>query len=48
MIATVNSEPYPYGTDGLSEAERRAGDCSDYREKERRREADRRMETLDP
>ena len=48
MIAKVNGEPYPYGTNVLSEAERRAWDWSDYRGKERRREAERRVESLDP
>ena len=47
-IAKRKGEPDPFGTDGLSEAERRAWDWADYREKERRREADRRVEALDP
>jgi hypothetical protein len=38
MIAKVNGEPDPYGSDGLSEVERRAWDWADYREKQRRHE----------
>jgi hypothetical protein len=48
MIAKVNGEPYLYSTNDLSEAERRAWDWTDSREKERRREADQRVEALDP
>jgi hypothetical protein len=47
-IAKLKGEPDPFGTDGMSEAERRAWNWADYREKERRREADRRVEALDP
>jgi hypothetical protein len=47
MIAKINGEPDPYGTDGMSEAERRAWDWADYREKEGRREADRQLKALD-
>jgi hypothetical protein len=46
-IAKLKGELDPFGTDGMSEGERRAWDWADYREKERRREADRRVEGLD-
>jgi hypothetical protein len=36
MTAELNGEPDPNGTDGLSEAERRAWDWSDYHERESR------------
>jgi hypothetical protein len=38
MIAKINGEPDPYGTDGLSEVERRAYDWADYRKKQGRGE----------
>jgi hypothetical protein len=47
-IAKRKGEPDPYGTDGMRKAERRAWDWADYREKKRQREADRRVEALDP
>lgn len=34
MLAELSGEPDPYGTDGLSDAERRAWDWADYHEKE--------------
>jgi hypothetical protein len=40
LIAEARDEPDPYGTGGLSEAERRAWDWKDYHEKERRRHED--------
>jgi hypothetical protein len=40
LIAEARDEPDPYGTGGLSEAERRARDWADYHEQERRRLAD--------
>jgi hypothetical protein len=38
LIAKAEGRPDPYGTDGLSEAERRACDWADYRKKQRQRE----------
>jgi hypothetical protein len=37
LIAKAEGRPDPYGTDGLSEAERRAWDWADYRGQERER-----------
>jgi hypothetical protein len=37
-IAKLSGEPDPYGTAGMSEAERRARDWADHREKQRPRE----------
>jgi hypothetical protein len=36
-MAKLDRQPDPYGTDGMSEAERRASDWSDYHEKEKLR-----------
>jgi hypothetical protein len=36
-MAELTGEPDPYGTDGMSESERRARDWGDYHEKERLR-----------
>jgi hypothetical protein len=36
--AELSGEPDPYGTDGMSEAERRAWEWADYREKQRQPE----------
>jgi hypothetical protein len=43
-IARMEGEPDPYGTDGLSDAERRAWDWADYREQERQRIAEQSQE----
>ena len=37
LIAKAEGQPDPFGTDGMSESERRASDWADYREKERLR-----------
>ena len=37
-MAKLDGQPDPYGTDGMSEAERRAWDWADYREKQRQLE----------